>query len=653
MGSGIFALGTRTMFANSAQLETVGHNISNANTEGYSRQEVSLATENGRYTGAGFFGRGVRIETVSRTADPYLAREANTTASVSAADQTRLEKLKQLEKVFPTGKSGMGYAASQMLNAFVDVANQPQDMSARQVVLSRAQDFASRMNSSAGQLVALQEGVLNDLKNSAAQVNSIAERIAAVNQQIASVKGIGHEPNDLLDQRDQLIHGLNKLIQVSTIEADDGTLGVFVGGGQRLVLGNQAEKLTVSTDEFDPSQGRLSLSDSAGVRPVNQDMILGGSIAGLLKVQNQDIPEARNLLGQMGAAVSWRLNQQQSFGLDLKTPAGTGGNMFSDPAMGMQVLPSNKNASSVSSPPVSMSIIDARQLRAEDYTLEVDPSTPGQFFLTRSSDPNTPITVSDGDIIDGFAINISGAVPVGDRFVLRPVGNTAQNLKMALDKPTGIAAASPFMGTMDTNNRGTATVASLSISSVPSATLPPLNGNLIKIRFTSDSGNYDIESPPGNPIQSSIWQAGTPISYNGFDLKLNGVPSNGDVVDVAVTTYPASSNGNALAMLDLRDEDLVGRLDLGNGQTAQGANITSAYAQVIGSVGVRVQGAQTAATISQTLATNAKDTLVNKVGVNLDEEAARMIQYQQSYQAAAKILQVAQSIFETLLQVAG
>jgi flagellar hook-associated protein 1 FlgK len=131
------------------------------------------------------------------------------------------------------------------------------------------------------------------------------------------------------------------------------------------------------------------------------------------------------------------------------------------------------------------------------------------------------------------------------------------------------------------------------------------------------------------------------------------VPSNGDVVDVSVTTYPASSNGNALAMLDLRDEDLVGRLDLGNGQTAQGANITSAYAQAIGSIGVRVQGAQTAATISQTLATNAKDTLVNKVGVNLDEEAARMIQYQQSYQAAAKILQVAQSIFETLLQVAG
>ena len=184
MGSGIFALGTRTMFANSAQLETVGHNISNANTEGYSRQEVSLATENGRYTGAGFFGRGVRIETVSRTADPYLAREANTTASVSAADQTRLEKLKQLEKVFPTGKSGMGYAASQMLNAFVDVANQPQDMSARQVVLSRAKEWVSRVNTAADQLNQMQLGVVSDMETSVARIAG-----AAVQRNFAEIGG--------------------------------------------------------------------------------------------------------------------------------------------------------------------------------------------------------------------------------------------------------------------------------------------------------------------------------------------------------------------------------------------------------------------------------------------------------------------------------
>ena len=138
MGTGIFSMGTRAMFAAQTMLDTVGHNISNANTPGYSRQDVQLATENGMFTGAGFFGRGVQVVTITRSTNEFLSQEVNRNLAAESSDQTRLDKLLQLEKVLPTGESGLGYAAGQMLNAFVDVANQPQDMAARQVVLSRA-----------------------------------------------------------------------------------------------------------------------------------------------------------------------------------------------------------------------------------------------------------------------------------------------------------------------------------------------------------------------------------------------------------------------------------------------------------------------------------------------------------------------------------
>lgn len=651
MGSGLFALGTRAMSANTAMLETVSHNISNANTEGYSRQEVQLATENGRYTGAGFYGRGVRVVTVARTSDPYMIREANQTASTAASDQTRLEKLQQMEKVFPLGESGMGHAVGQMLNAFVDVANQPQDLSARQVMLGRAEEVAAKMRSAAGQLSSVQAGVVSDLGNSVQQVNSITQSIADINQKIASVKGLGHEPNDLLDQRDVLINKLNGLIQVSTVEADDGSLSVFLGGGQRLVLGNSAEKLGIRADQYDPARATLTLSDAAGVREVNADLVQGGTIAGLLRVQNEDIPEARNLLGQMAAALSWRMNEQQSLGLNLGTPTTGGAPLFDVGAP--QVLPSARNTSSLTSPPVSLTVVDGRQLQASDYSLVPDAATPGQFSLTRLSDPEprTPITVTNGSVVDGFRINISGAVPAGDRFELRPVGAAAGNMTRKLDKPEGIAAASPFTATVPSGNKGTATVASLAVSSSPSAALPPSNGTQLSIVFTSATGTYDLQAPLGTTIGTGTWTPGQPISYNGFDLKLNGVPANGDVIQVANTTYPAANNGNAQAMLALRDEGLVGR-QVSGGLTSPGATVTDAYAQIIGKVGVRVQGAQTSADISATLAANAEGIVKNKSGVNMDEEAAKLIQYQQSYQAAAKILQIAQSVFDTLLETA-
>ncbi len=654
MGSNILALSTRAMLANTAMLQTVSHNISNANTAGYSRQSVELATEGGQFTGAGFFGRGVRIQDVSRASDQFLTRQANVNLSAASADQTRLDKLKQLEKIFQTGESGVGYSASQMLNAFVDVANQPQDLSARQVALARAQDLVSRINSAGTQLADLQSGVFADLKTTVNEINDYAKQIADINQKIALTKGAGHDPNDLLDTRDELVKQLNTKIQVSTVASDDGTLSVFMGGGQRLVLGNQAEKLTVEVDNYDATTGRLAMTTPSGNSRLDPSMITGGSLKGLLQAQDQDIPNARNQLGQMAAALSWRVNQQQSFGLDLGSPASAGANIFSvgQPA----VLPSRFNSSSLTTPPVTLTVTDGRELQASDYLMEDDPASPGTYKVTRLSDNTVFSNVTDGTQIDGLTVGITGAIPAGDKFVLRPVGNAATSMSRVLDKPAGIAAASPVTGTVNAANKGTATIGSLSVVAQPTTT--PYND--VQIQFTDNVGGYTLTDATAGVSITGTWQAGTPISYNGWQLSLNGVPAKDDQLQVSATQYPGSNNGNALTMLGIRDEDIVGRqrmvnnpLDPTDDVVNPGASITTAYSQLIGNVGVTVQSATTSADISSKLSSDSETLLQNKTGVNLDEEAAKMIQYQQNYQAAAKILQVAQSTFTTLLGIIG
>lgn len=654
MGSNILALSTRAMLANTAMLQTVSHNISNANTEGYSRQSVQLATEGGQFSGAGFFGRGVRIQDVTRASDQFLTRQANVNLSASSADATRLDKLKQLEKVFQTGEAGIGYSASQMLNSFVDVANQPQDLSARQVALARAQDLVSRINSAGTQLADLQSGVLADMKTTVNEINDFAKQIADINQKIALTRGAGHDPNDLLDTRDELIKQLNTKIQVSTVASDDGTLSVFMGGGQRLVLGNQAEKLTVEVDNYDATTGRLAMTTPSGNSRLDPSMITGGSLKGLLQTQDQDIPNARNQLGQMAAALTWRVNQQQSFGLDLGSPASAGANIFSvgQPA----VLPSRFNSSSLTSPPVTLTVTDGRELQASDYLMEDDPASPGTYKVTRLSDNTVFSNVTDGTQIDGLTVGITGPIPAGDKFVLRPVGNAATSMARVLDKPAGIAAAAPVTGTVNAANKGTATVGSLSVVAQPTTT--PYND--VQIQFTDNVGGYTLTDATAGVSITGTWQAGTPISYNGWQLSLNGVPAKDDQLQVSATQYPGSNNGNALTMLGIRDEDIVGRqrmvnnpLDPTDDVINPGASITTAYSQLIGNVGVTVQSATTSADISGKLSSDSETMLQNKTGVNLDEEAAKMIQYQQNYQAAAKILQVAQSTFTTLLGIIG
>ncbi len=639
----LMSIGKTAMFANYAALQTVGNNIANANTAGYSRQDTQLADAPGQFTGSGFFGRGVSVTTVARSYDKYLTNQAVGSSAVAAGDAARVDKLSQLENVFPIGSSGVGYAAGEFLNAFVDLSNNPSDASARQVVLSQAQELASRFRAAGDQLGALQSGVTQDVKTAVANVNAMAQQVANLNQQIAALQGAGQPPNQLLDARDRLVGQIAATINVTTIEADDGSVGLFIGGGQNLVLGAQASTLKAVPDAYDPAKVSLTMREGGVDRLIPADSLAGGSLAGLLKFQNQDLTAANNLLGQMAAAISGAVNTQQALGLDLGQPAGAGAPIFSVGAA--RVLDASTNTGNAA---LSLSVTDASQLQASDYELRFDGSN---YTLVRRSDqttlpgsPYTPAQLAAGVQIDGLRLQLGGgAASNGDRFLLQPVAAAAQNMQSVLASTKGIAAASPFTASVGVDNQGTATIASLT------AVDPSYNGALsANITFTSATGDYAWTLSNG-ATGTGTWTAGAPISLNGFELNLAGVPKSGDTVSVVPTVSVATNNGNALGFANLHNAGIVAP----PGGAGPGQSITDAYASALADIGVRVQRGKTAATISSAAASQAETARANKAGVNLDEEAAKLIQYQQSYQAAAKILQVAQSVFDTILQTAG
>jgi flagellar hook-associated protein 1 FlgK len=645
--SALMSLGVRAMFANYAGLQTSGHNIANAGVDGYSRQQVELQTALGQFTGSGFIGKGVDVKSITRVYDQFLTREAMTSQSQSQFDATRLDRLQQLESVFAGGDDGIGQATGALLNAMVDVASRPQDLAARSVVLGQAGEVASRFSSAASQLDDIQGGVTQDLQASVSHVNEVATQIASVNDRIAAAQGAGQPPNDLLDLRDRLLSDLSGYVQVTTVAADDGTLGVFIGGGQRLVLGGQASKLDLSPDPYDPSRMALAIVDSAGTRPLSASLVGAGSIGGLLRFQDDDLVSARTMLGQLASAIAGSLNDQQALGLDLRVPPGTGAPLFSIGAPQAQPAATNaRTAGGAFVSNVTLTVTDPSQLQASEYDLV---QNAGAWQLTRRLDGFTQ-TVVDGSVVDGFQINLGTPAPAAtDRFLMQPVTRAANSMALELDDPRGLAAASPVTATAPTTNTGTAAIASLT---VVSPTVDP--SQTATVRFTSGSGayNWELRDRTTSALLSSgsgTWNAGQPIALNGFELQLSGVPAAGDVFTVAQTTYPATSNGNARAMVALRDSLLVGRVGNGSGGLTGGLNFTDAWAQVMADVGVRTQGALTASSISTQVAESAKQALSNRTGVNLDEEAARLMQFQQGYQAAAKVLQVAQTLFDTLL----
>jgi flagellar hook-associated protein 1 FlgK len=644
-------VGSRALLANQTALQTAGHNIANVSTPGYSRQSVVLQTVQGQFTGGGYIGKGVDVQTIQRNHSELLTRQATAASAVDAGDTVRMDRLRQLQEVFSGGASGIGASINDMMNALSDVVSAPTDLTARSVALTRMDETAARMRDASQRLDEIGYTVAEQLKGSMLAVNSLAKNIAGINEQIARAKGNGQPANDLLDQRDQLIRELNQHIQTSQVAADDGTVSVFVAGSQPLVLGNKAATLSIDDPaDFGAGSGKKVLNfqqpGSTTKVELNESMLGGGQVAGLLRFQNNDLAEGRHLLGRMAIAISESMNAQNKLGLTLDGKPGE--NLFAPISLGNATAGSGNTSGAT----MGLRVADPTQLQASSYEIAF---TAAGGSVTRHSDNKvfTFVTIADLEGImanDGLAITDGGAgtfagAAANDKFLVNPLAGAAALLKSLQYSPVDLAAANPVNAAMGANNTGTLQMASLrALTNPPGATAP------VTITFTgpnsyerSDTGATSYSYTSGVPI---TFDAATPPT--GWSVTLHGAPKAGDTITIDNALNPAYGDwyqrdaGNASALMGLRNVPMF-----------DGATLSDGFASAMAQIGTRTQSALFAAELSSAIATNLERDRTAVSGVNLDEEAARLIQYQQAYQASAKMLQIAQNIFDTLIQGLG
>lgn len=663
----------RALTTNQSVLQTIGHNIANANTVGYSRQTAELQQVPGQQFGSGYFGKGVEIASVKRSYDAFLTRQANSTQTVAAADAVRYQKMQQVESLFPLGEGSLGSMLNSALNAWVDVQASPADSTARGVVISRSDELAARIRDTSARLDEL--GTTAQLQSAEVvkSINLLAQQIATLNDKIARTQSASAVPNDLLDQRDQLLADLGKKVQINTIGASDGTITVFVAGSLPLVLGDKAAALSVERDPLDGNNRQIINFVQGNNRfQIQDDFLAAGELKGLQDFVNKDLTQTRSQLGRMALALATEVNNRNQSGLKLDGTAG--GQLFQIGTLSGKPAATNTGAATG----LPIEVFDGTALIASDYQVTYTSATDvsiqrlsdGRYFNPAAYNPTgtppndgfqpaaTTFAVGVGTVaFDGLRLTGQAGTLAGDRFVLRPGADAARAIAIAITSPGELAVASRLSVAPAVTNSGTSVVEAVSTTRVQGS-LPasPAAVPAFTLTFNAATSSFTVSAPvapatlsaasvaytPGRPMSFTLDDgSGPPANQWTYELTLRGEPSTGDVFTLSQTPAGAIAfnAGNAQAVLALRDQTTFD----GNTTLADG------YVPVFSSVASRLGDAKFSAQFSQMQAASAETQRANQAGVNLDEEAAKLIQFQQAYQASAKYMGTVQSLFDTLM----
>jgi flagellar hook-associated protein 1 FlgK len=621
----IFDISVSALNAFQKAITVTGNNIANVNTPGYSRQRVDLVSRQPQFFGNGWVGDGVDVSTVRRSFDQASINQLNTSESALGQLDAFKTYTDQIDNLFSNKGGGISAAVQTFFNAASDVANDPTSASARQAFLGAAQTLAGTIRNASQQLDAINADVNQRLAADVSQVNSYARSIADLNTRIVNSPGgaVGQPPNDLLDQRDQLVTQLSKLVAVTTTKDSNGALNVFVGTGQGLVLNGKSNDLKLVPGNFDPS--RLEIGFATTGNNIISSNFTSGEIAGLLDARTQLTDPLRSQLGQLTTSLAQSVNQQQNQGLDLNGALGQ--DLFS--FTGPQGIASTQNTGSGTA---TVSISNLGALTADSYQLTYNA---GAYVLTRVSDGSTVPTTGAGTALsplsaEGIDIVIGGTPANGDQFRIEPTSRAAGSLNVAFSSTSQIAAAGAVRTNAASANTGTGSVTA---GVVVDATDPNLF-NTTTIAFTSAT-TYSV-----NGAGSFAYTPGSNITLNGWQVQISGAPAVGDSFTVQRNTGASGDNRNALAIANVQNQGV-----LSNGTVS----VTGALNSLITGVGTKAQQTNFAQAAQTAVNTSAKQQVQSVSGVNLDEEAAALLQWQQAYQAAAQALKIGASLFQTLL----
>ncbi|MGN7725612.1 flagellar hook-associated protein FlgK [Luteimonas sp. 22616] len=621
--SGLLSTGSSALLAFQRALGTVSHNVANAATPGYSRQRVELAARPGQPTAGGYIGQGVDVAKLQRLADGLVfARQID-----SSGELGRLQQLSSMagrvDSLVSDPSTGLSTQWSAFFNAADAVAADPTSSVARSQLLAAGDQLTSRWRTLDGQLSALETESGQRIQGTIGDANRLAGEIAELNRNITAA-GSNASP-DLVDARALRIDQLATLVGAETVMQDDGSLNVFTGGGQPLVLGNQAMKLATVADPFRPDRVQIALQGASGnVRLPSASV--SGELGGLLEFRDRVLDPARAELGRLATVFATGFNAAQRAGVNYNGAPGADFFTLAPPRV-------DAHAANTGSATIAATIDDVSALKGNDLVLRFD----GAWSATRA-DTGEPVamtgsgTAADPFKVAGVSLEIGGTPVVGDRYSLRPTADAAGNLRVALTDPSKIAAASPLQAQADTANLGDARAGSAQVTD--GAAFASFAGATIEF---IDDGQYTINGAGPYP-----YTAGSPIAdvAAGWSMSLTGAPAAGDRFTLARTPPRSGDNGNALV---LGGFDRQGILDGGTQSLTDGLSQLSARAGTDArhaALSLEGQSAIHGQVIAERESVS---------GVNLDEEAADMMRFQQAYQAAAQVISTADTMFQTLL----
>jgi flagellar hook-associated protein 1 FlgK len=660
--SNLMSIGESALFAAQDQLATTSHNIANAGVAGYSRQVVQQSSAGAQNEGNGYIGSGTQVNSVTRVTDGFLSQQLLTSQNTASSYAAYDSEISQIDNVVGDADAGLSPALASFFSGLQDLSANPDTDASRQSALSGTQILAARFNSLSATLTSSEDSVNSQITSNVISINSYATQIAKLNQAIqAAQSSTGQPPNDLLDQRDQLVSQLNQVVKVTTQPGDNGTENILIGTGQPLVMGNNVSTVVAQPNKDDPGNLQLAVQSYGNTVALPDSSITGGTLGGLMTYRSETLGVVQNTLGQIATVLASDMNAQNELGIDQN--GNPGGPIFSvaPPA----VVGRTTNSAGAS---LTATVTDANALTTSDYSMKFDGTN---YTITRLSDGNTttipgpPTTYpSPPPEVDGVTFS-APTMAAGDSFTVKPTVNAAASLTVVLPNTSDIATAAPIATAVTTTNTGTGTISAGSVdknflSGPPTlpltasfvAVTPPTTPPTAPTTFTLTDGatppntittgvtiNGVAVPPPGSPIP---YTAGATVTYGGVSFVMGGAPAGGDTFTVQANTDATKDNRNIQAMASLQTSDAMGN-----------TTFQDAYSSLVSVVGNKTSEVETLGAAEQSRITSVNDAMQSETGVNSDQELTNLIQYQTAYQAGAKIIQAASDMMNVLFTLGG
>lgn len=615
----LLSTGVSGLLASQVGLSTVGHNISNVNTAGYTRQTTTFNARTPEYNGGYYVGQGADAVSVQRAYSQFLTQSmwsANSGQSRASQYATLTASVNNIV----SGSANLQTALDGFFGAVSDVANAPVDTASRQALLGKASTLVSTFKSLSSQFQQLDQSTNTQIGTAVDSINALTKTISDLNGQIQQGYAGGAVPNDLLDSRDQAISQLSQLVGVNVTQNDNHMVTVTVGNGLSLVNGTDSAKLSTAPNQYDSS--RLEVTGPGG--SVISSQLGSGSLGATFDFRTNVLDPARNQLGRAAIAMTDAFNQQHAQGIDLNGDAG--GNFFTIANPAVFNSTANKGTGSIAA-----TVSDVSRLDASDYVMRFDGTN---WSATTTAGVTVPMTgtgtATDPFKVGGLSMVVSAGAVAGDSFQIQATRNAASSMSVAISDTNKIAASGPLAATKGSANTGKATLGGLTVTNVAD----PAFNTPASIVFTSPT-TYTI-----NGVGPNTYADGDTITGNGWTLKLSGVPAANDTFTVKPAGTASGDNGNALALANVASKGV-----LDNGVTTVGKS----YSQLIAQVGTAGAQANTALDAQQSILDQATAAQQSLSGVNMDEEAANLLRFQQAYSASAQVITTANTIFQSLL----